>query len=45
MSTVGILRNLDVRFEDWYGSTWEDDWKDQSMLMTGELPAVFSNRG
>ena len=44
MATVGVLRNLNVRFEDGYTRTWEDDWKDQSVLMTGELPVVFSNR-
>jgi hypothetical protein len=45
MVTVGVLRNLDVRFEDGYAMTWEDDWKDQFVLMTGELPVVFSDRG
>ena len=41
---VGILQSLDVRFEDGYGRTWEDDWKDQFVLMTGQLPVVFSSR-
>ena len=45
MVTVSILRNLDVRFEDEYARTWEDDWNDQFVLMTGELPVVFSDRG
>ena len=44
MATVGVLQNLDVRLGDGYTRTWEDDWKDQSVLMTGELPVVFSNR-
>ena len=44
MATVGILQNLNVRFEDGYARTWEDDLKDQFVLMTGELPVVFSNR-
>jgi hypothetical protein len=44
MVTVGILQNLDVRFEDGYVRTWEDDWDDHFMLATGELPVVFSDR-
>jgi hypothetical protein len=44
MATVSILQNLDVRFEDGYARTWEEDWKDQFVLMTGELPVVFSDR-
>lgn len=44
MATVGVLRNLNVRFEDGYTRTWEDGWKDRSVLMAGELPVVFSNR-
>jgi len=44
MVTVGILRDLDVRFqEDEQVRTWEDDWKDQFVLVTGGLPVVFSN--
>jgi len=44
MATVSILQNLDVRFEDGYAKTWEDDWDDRFVLMTGELPVVFSSR-
>lgn len=44
MATVGILQSLDARFEDGYAKTWEDDWKDQFILMTGELPVEFSDR-
>jgi len=44
MATVSILRDLDVRFEDGYARTWEDDWSDQFLLTSGELPVVFSNR-
>jgi hypothetical protein len=44
MATISILRDLDVRFEEGYARTWEDDWSDQFVLMTGELPVVFSNR-
>jgi len=44
MATVGILQNLDVRLqEDGCARTWEDDWKDQFVLVTGGLPVVFSN--
>ncbi|KAF9651179.1 cytochrome P450 [Thelephora ganbajun] len=44
MAAVSILQNLDVRFEDGYARTWEDEWKDHFVLMTGKLPVVFSNR-
>lgn len=44
MVVVGILQNLDVWFEEGYARSWENDWKDQSVLMAGELPAVFSDR-
>ena len=44
MAIFGILQNLDVRFEDGYAKTWEDDWKDRFVLATGELPVVFSDR-
>lgn len=44
MATVGVLQCLDVRFEDGYARTWEDDWKDQFVLVTGELPVVLSRR-
>ena len=44
MTTVSILRDLDVRFEDGYARAWEDDWNDQFLLVVGELPVVCSNR-
>ena len=44
MATVSILQNLDVRFEDGYARTWEDDWDDRSLFVTGKLPVVFSKR-
>ena len=44
MATVSVLRDLDVRFEDGYARTWEDDLDDQFLLVTGELPVVCSNR-
>lgn len=44
MAVVSILQNLDVRFEDGYAKTWEDDLGDQFLLVAGELPVVFSNR-
>ena len=44
MTTVSILRNLDIEFGDGYAGTWEDDWDDRFLLTTGELPVVFSNR-
>jgi len=44
MATVSILQNLDVRFEDGYAGTWEDDLDDRFVVVTGELPVVFSDR-
>lgn len=44
MTTVGIIRNLEAQVEEGYAGTWEDDWKDQFALMTGELPVAFSDR-
>lgn len=44
MATIGVLQNLDVRFEEGYERTWEDDWEDRFVLVTGKLPVVFSNR-
>ena len=44
MATVSVLRDLDVRFEDGYARTWEDDLDDQFLLVTGELPVIRSNR-
>jgi hypothetical protein len=44
MTAVGVLQNLDACFEEGYARTWENDWKDWTVLMTGELPVVFSDR-
>ena len=39
------LRTFDaLRFEDGYARTWEDDWKDRFVLVTRELPVLFSDK-
>ena len=44
MATIGVLQSLDVRFEEGYERTWEDDMEDRFVVVTGKLPVVFSNR-
>jgi hypothetical protein len=44
MATVSIFQNLDLRFEDGYERSWEDDWDDRFILVTGRLPVVCSSR-
>jgi len=44
MTTVNVLQNLDVKFQDGYEQTWEEDWSDQFVIIPGKLPVVFSSR-
>jgi len=40
MATVGVFQILDVRFEEDDEKTWENDWEDRFVLVTGKLPVL-----
>ena len=44
MTTVYLVRDLDLKFAPGYKRTWESDWLDYFVMQKGKLPIIASPR-